>query len=320
MNKWCIIGVYFGELPNYFDLWLKSAQKNTSVDFIVFSDCSVKWVPDNVRLIYFTIEKLQKLASYKLGFEVCLERPYKCCDLKPAYGIIFEEYLTDYEYWGHCDFDLIWGDLCGFFNKYHIENYDKFLPLGHLSMYKNTFENNRRFMLEGATTSYKNVFTNTRNFAFDETPGVYKVFEKNGFSMFNERIFADISKIYRRFRLARNDKNYDYQVFCWDKGHIYRYFFDETIKKDEFIYIHFKERGFLPIADNCVFEDSFYITNRGFYPCNPTIIDKSKIQKYNFFKSHGSEKVELKKFIWSERKRRAAAKINRFLHRKEKLR
>ena len=54
---------------------------------------------------------MQKLSSRKLGFEVYLERPYKCCDLKPAYGVIFEEYLTAYSYWGHCDFDLIFGDL-----------------------------------------------------------------------------------------------------------------------------------------------------------------------------------------------------------------
>ena len=320
MNKWCIIGVYFGEFPNYIDLWLKSAQKNAFVDFIIFTDAKVTWAPDNVRLIYFTIEKMKELASRKLGFEVSLERPYKCCDLKPAYGFIFEEYLSDYEYWGHCDFDLIWGDLRSFFDKYRLELYDKFLSLGHLGMYKNTYENNRRFMLEGATFSYEKVFTSTRNFAFDETPGIYRIFEKNGFSMFDRRIFADISKIYRRFRLARNDKNYDYQVFCWSNGHIYRYYYDESIKRDEYIYIHFKERGFMPIEGNCMQCNSFYITDHGFCPCDPASINIADMQMQNFFESQKAEKRELREYIWKERKRRLIAKINRLLCREGKMR
>ena len=31
--KVCIIGIYFGQFPNYFDLWLKSASYNYSIDF-----------------------------------------------------------------------------------------------------------------------------------------------------------------------------------------------------------------------------------------------------------------------------------------------
>ena len=70
MNKWCIIGVYFGEFPNYIDLWLKSAQKNAFVDFIIFTDAKVTWAPDNVRFIYFTIEKMKELRQ---GFRFQIE-------------------------------------------------------------------------------------------------------------------------------------------------------------------------------------------------------------------------------------------------------
>lgn len=320
MNKWCIVGVYFGKLPNYFGLWLKSAQKNTEVDFLIFTDQEIKQEFDNIRFVNFTIQEMQKLSSRKLGFEVYLERPYKCCDLKPAYGVIFEEYLTAYSYWGHCDFDLIWGDLGGYFNKYHLESYDKFLPLGHLSMYRNTCENNRRFMLDGASFSYRTVFTKASNYAFDELGGVYRIFVKHGYKTFDKRIFADISKIYRRFKLARNDRNYNYQVFCWNNGHVYRYYYDQTIKRDEFIYIHFKERGFLPFDADCIRRDSFYITNQGFYSCDPVAIDINEIQKYNSFESADIEKIELRRFIWSERKRKIIGKINRMLHRKGKIR
>ena len=45
--------------------------------------------------------------------QVTLDRPYKLCDFKPAYGFIFGEYLKEYDYWGHCDIDIVWGDLRG---------------------------------------------------------------------------------------------------------------------------------------------------------------------------------------------------------------
>lgn len=321
MVKVCIVGVYFGNLPNYFDLWLKSAKENTSVNFMVFTDSQRDDLPENVCFVRFTLEEMKKLASEKLGFEVCLERPYKCCDFRPAYGVIFEDYLKEFDYWGHCDFDLIWGDLRGFFDRYHLDDYDKFLPLGHLCLYRNTYENNRRFMSDGASASYKTVYTSNSNFAFDETNGVYRIYRKNAFSMFDKRVFADISKIYHRFRLALDDKNYDHQVFCWDNGHIYRYYYDDgKIKRDEFIYIHFKERGALPVVGDCMSNDSFYVTNHGFYPCNTADIDKEEIQKYNPFESADSEKRELKRFTRHERKQRIMAKIDHLFNRKEKLR
>ena len=320
MLKVCIVGVYFGKFPNYFDLWLKSSVKNDTINFIIFTDQTNYENFSNVSFVHLTLEEMKVLACKKLGLEVCLERPYKCCDFRPAYGVIFEDFLNDFDYWGHCDFDLIWGDIRFFLEKYHLEKYEKFLPLGHLSLYRNTFENNRRFMLTGTSVSYKTVFTDIHNFAFDETCGVYQIYQKNGIACFNERIFADISKIYHRYRLALNDKNYNYQLFCWSNGHIYRYYMDGDIKKDEFIYMHFKERGILPFDGNCVNAPSFYITYSGFYSCNISDIKMEDFQKYNTFEGTKKEKKELKAYAKQEKKRMIISKLNRLLHRKEKLR
>ena len=320
MLRVCIVGVYFGRFPNYFDLWLKSAVKNDTINFIIFTDQTNYKNLSNVSFVYFTLEEMRKLASEKIGLEVNLARPYKCCDFRPAYGVIFEEFLTDFDYWGHCDFDLIWGDIRSFLEKYHLENYEKFLPLGHLSLYKNTFENNRRFMLAGAHASYKTVFTDVHNFAFDETCGVYQIYQKNRFACFDERIFADISKIYHRYRLALNDKNYDYQLFCWNNGHIYRYYLDGDIKKDEFIYIHFKERGVLPFDGDCINAHSFYITYSGFYSCDVSNISVEDFQRYNAFEGMRKEKKELKNYAKQEKKEKIISRLTLLLHRKEKLR
>lgn len=320
MTKVCIIGVYFGPFPTYFPLWLKSAEANPTVDFLIFTDQKAENLPPNVKFVGFDLPAMQNLASAKLGFEACLQRPYKCCDFRPAYGLIFEDYLRDYDYWGHCDFDLIWGDLRGFFDLYHLEKYDKFLPLGHLALYKNTKENNKRFMLEGSALNYKTVFSEARNFAFDETGGVYQIYKKNDFPFFDERIFADISKIYSRFRLALEDKNYDYQVFVWDKGHVYRYYRDGIIKTDEFIYIHFKERGSLPMIGDVKGSPAFYVTSSGFYSFDPSQISLEEIQKYNHFNGAKSEKRELRKFEQSERKEKLKRALRKLIGKKEAIR
>ena len=56
MTTVCIIGVYFGTFPQYFDLWIKSAEYNNSIDFILFTDQEYQNSPSNVHFIKMSIE------------------------------------------------------------------------------------------------------------------------------------------------------------------------------------------------------------------------------------------------------------------------
>ena len=42
----------------------------------------------------------------------------KLCDYKPAYGLIFEDELIGYDYWGFCDTDILLGDIYQFLEDY----------------------------------------------------------------------------------------------------------------------------------------------------------------------------------------------------------
>ena len=302
-QKICIIGVYFGILPNYFQLWLRSCEYNKGVAFYLFTDADLSKydIPENVRWITFSLELMRKRASAELGFEAALYTPYKCCDFKPLYGKIFSEYIKEFDYWGHCDFDLIWGDLVYYFDLYRIKDYDKFLPLGHLSLYRNTDENNARYRLDGSRNGdYISVFSKEQNRAFDEENGMVAIFDKHNIPVFKNRIFADISDTYRRYRCARKDKNYKYQVFFWREGKTYRaYWKNGEIQEEEFLYVHFQKRGVLPVYDQCEMAEGFFITNTGFYPLEKITIDI--IKKYNPYKSFLYEKME--KFINRLKKR-----------------
>ncbi len=291
MNKICIIGVYFGKLPNYFSLWLKSAEYNSTVDFYVFTNQKLENLPKNVYCIDFSLEEIKRRVNDIVGFEVCLNSPYKCCDYKVIYGLIFKDYIEKYDYWGHTDFDLIYGDLQYFFDKYDLYSYDKFLWLGHLSLYKNTEKVNNYYKLDGSKYNYKQVFTTPDIYAFDEEACLVSIYQKNNLPIFLDKVFLDISARRKRYLQITTSlkgekiKNYKHQTFYWENGKIYRVYLEgKEIFKEEYLYMHFKCRPNFTVnfnAENC---SAFYITNKGFIEKHGQVT-KQNIYKYN--KYHG---------------------------------
>lgn len=272
MNTICAIGVYFGKLPNYFELWLKSAQYNPRIDFFIFTDDIVENVPENVKVVYLTIEEMKKLAEDKLQQQIVLDKPYKCCDFKPVYGVIFADYVSDYEYWGHFDIDLIMGDLYSFLIKYNYETYDRFMHLGHFSFYRNCERVNEYYKLPGSLVGdYKTVFSTAKSFAFDEMLGMGSIYASNKLPVFNQKIYADISCHHKRFRLSDlccvegKVSNYKYQVFYWKEGKTYRsYLKNGKIFDEEFAYIHFQKRPNFNVSFDSKSTDAFFIGVNGF--------------------------------------------------------
>lgn len=273
MCRVCIVTVYFGKLPVYFPLWVCSVKYNSSIDFIVYTDDDFDGsLPPNLQIKRLTLSGLKQRATAKLGLNVCLDRPYKCCDFKPVYGLIFEDDLKEYDYWGHCDIDLIFGDLKSFFLKNRLEKYDRFLTLGHLSLYRNTKEVNMRYEEGGAFVDYETVFCSNNSYAFDEFTGMTSIYMANHYSMFDKRIFLDISPTYHRFTISTRysldikPKNYKYQTFFWENGKVFHiYLKGKKVFLKEYIYIHFQKRGPLKVNFDVVGDKAFFITNNGFY-------------------------------------------------------
>lgn len=122
----CLVVLYFGKLPNYFNLWLTSCKYNKTINFLLFIDDETKYdYPDNVKVIYTTFENIKNQIQSKFDFNISLKKPYKLCDYKPAYGYIFNEYLEKYDLWGHCDLDVIFGNLRKFLSEEILMQNDK---------------------------------------------------------------------------------------------------------------------------------------------------------------------------------------------------
>ena len=112
MKKIAYILPYFGHLPKEFGFWLISCQMNPTVDWLLFTDDRTKFnYPPNVKVTYCTFEDIKNKAQACFDFPIVLDRPYKLCDYKAAYGDIFKNELTGYDYWGMCDLDLVWGNI-----------------------------------------------------------------------------------------------------------------------------------------------------------------------------------------------------------------
>lgn len=304
-NKVCIIACYFGILPDWFDLWIYSAALNKNYDFLLITDSNIKSTYKNVRIITMSIQDFSELCSHKLKLNINIKAPYKLCDFKPVYGIIFEEYLNKYNFWGHCDLDQIWGRIEVYVNDKILDEYDKINLCGHFTLYRNTIKINKLYECTGAAFDYKTVFTNDYNYAFDETTGINRIALKQKIKQININCFADIDKRFHEFR-ACNQLNFDKQIFCYCNGRILQYYIDnDNICCKEYMYIHFQtKKPKFNVYINSSEENYIVINSCGFHKIDK-IIDEKIIQEYCDFISNGIEKKEkvqfkikqLKKFL-----------------------
>lgn len=287
-----LIVCYFGKLPEYFPLWLRSCERNFNIDFLVYSDQSIpSWLPKNVDFVRVEFGDIRERFQNQLNFKISLDNYYKLCDFKPLFGLAFQEELKDYEYWGHCDIDLIWGNLEKYLAEKLTEKYDRIGPAGHFSIYRNTEVVNNSFSLNGGTFDYKDVFSNPENFAFDEMTGMNMILKKNSFSFYDEVDYADISTSYSRIRLNRND--YPHEVFYWDDGSCYRsYEKSGEVITEEYMYIHFQKRKLENHIPSPQDTTSFAILSDGFHPKYLGEPNLNYIKENNIFEGTQYEKFE----------------------------
>ena len=144
-HKIAILTCWYGSYPWYFHYFIYSCTYNPSIDFYILTDNEqiVTDKPDNVKIIYKTLTGINETTTDKLGFTVNIEHPYKLCDFKPAYGFLFDDILNDYDFWGHCDIDVVYGNIRVFITDELMQRFDIISPRhdwvpGFFLLFKNT--------------------------------------------------------------------------------------------------------------------------------------------------------------------------------------
>ncbi|PQF67856.1 DUF6625 family protein [Enterococcus faecium] len=255
MKKAVFLIPYFGRFNNYFQLFLDSCKKNKDINWIIFTDDRRNFdFPQNVRVIYMTFDDLKNVFQNKFEFTIDLAKPYKLCDFKPAYGYLFEEYIKDYQYWGYCDTDIIFGDINRFVEEPIKLKYDKIFFLGHCTLIRNTPTLNRLFMKKlNDEILFKKVYSQEKNFSFDEefNKSINNIFLEEKRRIYMSEVEANIYTKSSHFKLT----NYNFEkkryevfskkntIFIYKDGRIWNISLrNGSLVNEEFMYIHLQSR------------------------------------------------------------------------------
>ena len=261
-NDKCIILVYFGTRPNYFNLYINSCKLNQSFDFHIYGDSFDDKREDNIFYHYLTFSAFKEKIKTTLGFAPSLNSVYKICDFKPMYGDLFQNDLKQYLFWGFSDCDLIYGKIDNILDESIFKKYDKVLTRGHLSFFKNNQSMNKLYTKKSTTdfqVDYNVVYRDSKNYSFDEWNGIKILLDEYKIPYFDSFVFDDIRVKYPYFIPTSDNaiKKHRYRIYYeWDNGRLYRRLSGKQNIKQEIIYIHLQKRKMHLFNSNL---DHYYI-------------------------------------------------------------
>lgn len=264
--KYAALCCYFGQWPSHFQFWLKSCSYNPEIHYFLVSDISVVGcdIPENVHIIRESFAEVQARIARKFPeIQVSVDRPYKLCDFKTAYGYIFEELFAGYDYWGYYDIDTIWGNILKFVPENEDGHLLKIFPCGHLCFIRNQAPWNKVYELvnevvgtpcrnnmEGKqVVKWQECFTSPESHYYDEEGGLEPVFAARG-----ERdalyIGVDFDNVlppwrFDHFLSINFPEKSHHLVYSFEKGRLCRHYLQGCrICREEISYLHASKRTF----------------------------------------------------------------------------
>ena len=116
---------YFGKLPDFFPVFLKSCKYNSSFNWLIITNDKTSYsYHSNVLPMYMSFSMFKEKVQSKFDFQINLDTYQKLCDYKPSYGYLFEDQIKDYKFWGFCDIDVVLGNLDHFITDALLDEYD----------------------------------------------------------------------------------------------------------------------------------------------------------------------------------------------------
>jgi len=230
-NRIGVLNCYFGNWPIWFDYLLKSIGENSFIDWIFFTDNEIPGTqPDNIILHNLSFEDFNRLASTKLGLEIKITNSYKLCDFKPSYGKIFEDYLTEYEFWGYFDIDVIFGKINAFISEQALREYDiistyKGFLSGPFCLFRNTNIINNLFREH---QEYQNILQENKHFSFDENINLDDSRKHKLKKILNYFLFLFTNDNIRLFFISSKEFKYQFQWYYKRKHVDQQHFADMT--------------------------------------------------------------------------------------------
>ena len=113
MKPWLIMLIpYFGQWPEWMDLFVESCKWNQSVHWRIYTDCpEPENKADNVDYVHLSFEDYKALVCERLGIAFDPPTPYKLCDLRPSLAYIHEQDVDGFPFFGYGDIDVVYGNI-----------------------------------------------------------------------------------------------------------------------------------------------------------------------------------------------------------------
>ena len=281
-----VIGIQIGPWPDNIWLFLRSCGWNPSVKWLIFSDHDFPVdPPSNVKRIQASLGGLRERFSIILGRPVALEIPYKLCDYRPMFGEIFSDELAGFDFWGHCDFDVVFGRIREVLPVQALVDFEKLLVRGNFSLYRNTDRMNSLFRHVVPDANWRSVVATNRGCRFDEWLGIYKILLDRGIPIYNESVIADIDPRYYDLRLTHTD-GFVPQMLTQDQATgkltLDRWLPDHGLVSEEKLLIHLQKRKFRPLPKDISTSDLIAYEANGIRGLQPSLrTDKAVALKVN---------------------------------------
>ena len=271
---------YFGKLPNYFQLTLESMKYNSDIDWFLITDNEIEYtLPPNVYSVILPLSDLVVRINKTFDFNINVVdfTPYKLCDFKPFYKMVFSDVLSSYDFWGHYDIDCIYGRISNFVTQEILNEYQKILFLGHFSLYKNDVQTNALIQDFSKKDIIRKCLCDLNNiYVLDEEIIIQYLYYKLSF-FYSMNFFADIYPLKYQFNLVNvfikeENRNINF-INCLEKTNlVFEYWKgrlngvsieDDKIRKKEYMYVHLQKRKmFVSLG----VKDSFLIVPNKFIP------------------------------------------------------
>ncbi|WP_411846128.1 DUF6625 family protein [Roseibacillus persicicus] len=249
MKKVWIVICYFGDVPDSLSLWLESCGRNSDYEWLLVNDFGItnSNFPANVRSVQSSLEEVKELFSSYLALDVLsLENAYKLNDFKPLYWVFLEELEIDYDFWGYCDLDLMFGRIGNFIDDSLYEEYDRILGQGHLSLYRRCPTCLSLTAFPHPDLEVNNVFGNCDFFGFDEHFGVNIICKIHKLKFYeNEGFLIDVIPRLDPPRMTSAIGNKRAQKFIYYRGRVMQVYrsWNGRYRVKEFCYMHLQKRN-----------------------------------------------------------------------------
>jgi hypothetical protein len=258
----CFVVTWFGSLPKWLPYFLASCEANPTFNWLLATDQEIVLpTPQNVRVLQQPKREFEDRVSNILDVKYNFSYGYKLCDLKPVYGHIYQEELTNFNFWGYCDLDVIFGRLDQFISKDLLGENDVITSLdrivaGHFTLLRNT-------------DFYRTLYRKCDHFCQKLCSPHYEVFDELTFSLLVKQLSQT-----NELRLAVVEMHAEDSILKWKGRRSFCFFWNQEglvdcVERRPMGYFHFiqsKSKSSFRIPTPNKDLASFFVTNRGFVP------------------------------------------------------